>query len=362
MLKPTRLINSTATERLVKVWAKRYEPNLSAFPTQDNNLNIYQLIEAASCEGRGSTVAKLKQHLKTECELAAIQTNTLFSYIANVVNLAEARRLNQFVGQVYLKVLEIYQQQLPTPALRAARSIVVDFSSNVFVQWVMPALELPEIEQLAIALEPMLLQLQTQHLAAKDRRALGFITTQFHFSTKLVLQELTIPEQVSLQPYFNFIEEQVCIPWQRICAAAARHPLGSPTLAVVQQLLPQSQEIAQTVYSQALERYPAYRSRRGTLSNPSIRISTVRDLNMFQAYLFLCMLEESMAAVEQELVSLCEMVFPTIHVTWVLVRQVLQLLVNELLKRLEPGQRHLLLPYTQAMQQIFSKLETALPT
>lgn len=41
-----------------------------------------------------------------------------------------------------------------------------------------------------------------------------------------------------------------------------------------------------------------------------------------------------MASVEQELLPLCMMVFPSVEVTWELVKQMLQLLMDELITRL----------------------------
>jgi hypothetical protein len=51
------------------------------------------------------------------------------------------------------------------------------------------------------------------------------------------------------------------------------------------------------------------------------------------------------------------MVFPSVDVTWELVEQMLGLLVDELMNRLQPEQKPLLMPYTQAMQQLFSNPE-----
>jgi hypothetical protein len=221
----------------------------------------------------------------------------------------------------------------------------------------MPRLSLEEVKQLTTTLEPVLLQLQEQHLLAPDRRTLGFMSTQFHLTSKLVLDRLTLPEQLLLSPYFKFVEEQVCIPWQRVCTAAANHELDSPILAIVEQLLPASREIALKVYYRAVQLYPNHRSRRGGLSQAAVRTSSIRDIEMFQGYLWLCALEGNMTVVEQELLPLCIMVFPSIDVSWELVEQLLPLLIAEIQVRVKPEQIQLLLPYTQAMQQLFSNLE-----
>jgi hypothetical protein len=222
----------------------------------------------------------------------------------------------------------------------------------------MPRLSLSEVTQLATVLEPLLLQLQEQHLLVPDRRTIGFMSTQFHLSATLILNRLTLPEQLLLSPYFKFVEEQVCIPWQRVCAAAAQHSLDSPILNLVEKLLPVSREIAKSVYQQAAQLHSNHRSLRGTLTERGVKASTIRDIEMFQAYLWLCALEGNMMAIEQELLPLCIMVFPSIEVSWELVEQLLPLLVAEIQFRLRAEQIDLLLPYTQAMQQLFSNLET----
>ena len=358
MLRTTTLVNNTSVERLAKLWAERYVPDLSTFSSSTGYLASSELVEAASPQGRVQTVAKLQRMVEINCKCAGIQTNVIFSYIPNVVSLTESQGIAKTASQVYQKVLEIYQQQSMPPALLSAipKGETLDLSADVFKSEAMPRLSLLEVKHLATAIEPILLQLQSKHLSTTDRRTIGFMSTQFHLSAKLVLNRLTISEQLLLSPYFKFVEEQVCIPWQRVCAAAAKHELNSPILALVQKLLPVSQEIAKRVYNQAAQLYPNHRSRRGGLSDAGVRTSSIRD--MFQEYLWLCALEGNMRAVEEELLPLCMMVFPSIDVTWELVEQLLPLLVAEIQELLLPAQIRLLLPYTQAMQQLFSNLES----
>jgi hypothetical protein len=360
MLRNTTLVNNTSVERLAKLWAERYVPDLSTLSASTGSFALSELLEATSPQGRARTIAKLQRMVEINCKCAGIQTNVIFSYIPNVVSLTESQGIARGASQVYQKVLEIYQKQLTPPALLKAISNreTVNLSTDDFKAEAMPRLSLSEVKQLAEAIEPILLQLQAQHLSAAERRTVGFMSTQFHLSAKLVLNRLTTAEQLLLSPYFKFVEEQVCIPWQRVCAAAAKHEHNSPLLALVQKLLPASQEIAKQVYNRAAQLYPNHRSRRGGLSDPGVRTSSIRDIEMFQGYLWLCALEGSMSAVEDELLPLCIMVFPSIDVTWELVEQLLPLLIAEIQERVLPAQMRLLSPYTQAMQQLFSNLET----
>lgn len=404
MLITTKHSNQDSVEHLVQLWAARYIPDLLTLSSEGQGLTFSDLIDATSPEGRAKTVAKVQRLLQINCECAGIKTNILFSYIPNVVNLTDAGRIALFAAQVYEKTLSLYKEQLPSlssvvesqratslnPFVEVVASQnnviteaeeqtireetereneaflspfssslakVVDSNNDVQLQWVMPEEDLPTIEHLTTELEPVLRQLREQHLAAQDPRAIGFITTQFHFSTQLILSKLTPTEQVLLSPYFKFIEEQVCIPWQRVCHTAAMHALDSDTIKVVQQLLPATHEIACTVYRRAAKLYPNHRSRRGRLSNPGVAASTIRDLEMFQGYLWLCVLEGNMKAIEEELLPLCIMVFPSVDVRWDLVRKMLSMLIDELMERLSHEHQLLLLPYTQAMQQIFLNIE-----
>ncbi|NEQ21737.1 MAG: hypothetical protein F6K28_21490 [Microcoleus sp. SIO2G3] len=360
MLKSIKLVNTTSVESLSQIWAERYVPDLSTLSLQNSQCSVSELVEAASPQGREQTIAKLSRTIEINCKCAGIQTSVMFSYIPNVVNLTESQGIARAAGLVYEKVLEVYEVQSPPLTLQVAKSQAetIELFSNLQASSAKLGLTVSEVKQLAIVLEPVLLEFQRQYLSSPDRRAVGFLSTQFHLSSKLVLNRLTLAEQMLVSPYFKFVEEQVCIPWQRVCGAAANYELDSPRLALVQQLLPKSQDIAEAVYQRAVKLYPNHRSRRGRLSNGDIKLSTVRDLQMFQGYLSLCVLEESMASVQDELLPLCTMVFPAVEVSWELVEQMTRLLMDEVLARVSNEYKSLLVPYTTAMQQLFSKSDT----
>lgn len=357
MLFATETINKTPVERLVKLWSKRYTPDVSTLLSQNSNFVWNELVETVSPEGRAKTISKLERLLDIHCKCAGIQTNALFSYIPNIMNLWESQRIAELAGQVYRKALDVYQQQSPSPDWFAEMPTMgtVNFSTYAKWWWTIPGLELSALKQLTKAVDGSYQELRSQYLSAKDSRAIGFMSTQFHLSSRLLTNRLTISEQLLLNPYFKFLEEQVCIPWQRVCAASAKYELNSLAFAIVEQLLPISTEIAKTVHRQAVRLNPNHHSLRGKLDTPDVKASSIRDIEMFQGYLWLCVLEGNMTAVEKELLPLCRMVFPAVNVTWELVEQLLPLLVNEIQARVEPEQMKVVLPYTQAMQQLFSQ-------
>jgi hypothetical protein len=212
---------------------------------------------------------------------------------------------------------------------------------------------IPNIEKLAKELEPWLLKYQDKHVIAKDWRVLGFMSTLFHFTNKLLINQLTSVEKVLLCPYFKFIEEQVALPWQRVCAAATKHDLGSPALTIVEQMFSVASEIGSTVYCQLLQLFPDHRSVRGGLSDPDVAHSCLRDLDMFQAYLWLSLLEESLRPIEQELVPLFVMVMPSVRVEWEMIDKGKRLLVEQIEAHVQPEHKPVLLNYTQGMEEAF---------
>ncbi|MEO8894001.1 MAG: hypothetical protein ABI417_21145 [Coleofasciculaceae cyanobacterium] len=354
MLKTTSLPNTPSVNRLVKLWAQCYTPDLSVLASEADQTSVaYALSYAASSEGRAATATKLNQRLiEIKCQMAAIETNCLYAYVPKVVNFSDAKSLAPYAFAVYKKLIEIYQESSAYTNSQTTSSLIAAINSKdvSLGTWGMPA-----ITQVAKDIEPLLIAFQGQHIASKDWRTLGFITTLFNFSNKLMPDRLTVPEQVLIKPYFRFVEEHVALPWQRVCAAAARHQLDSVAFLLVEQMLPQALEIAQASYYRLTQLLPNHRSRRGSLEDPGIKHSCIRDLQMFQGYLWLCLLEDSMASVEHELVDLCVMVMTGVKVKWEMTELWNKVLFEEIFSRISFGQQSLLRPYSSAMEKAFSK-------
>ncbi|NJN57813.1 MAG: hypothetical protein HC879_10085 [Leptolyngbyaceae cyanobacterium SL_5_9] len=335
--------DSALVKSLISLWTSCYTTDLSMLSSETGKEAVVQLVKTSSSAGRSQTVKQLKRILQNNCERAGIQSNTLFSYIPNVVHLSDAQRIAVTATHLYEKTLEFYEQQSPSPA-----SFVL-----------MPSLSIQAIPQLLEELEPVLQELRHQHLAAKDSRAIAFLSTQFHFSSQFLLNRLTPVEQLLVSPYFRFLEEQVCIPWKRVCEAATGHTLQSPKLSLIQQMLPRSRDIALSVSRRVVQLNPHYQSQRGLLSNPGVMASSIRDVQMFQSYLWLSILEGSTASIEKELVPLCVMVYPSVNVSWKLARQGIQILMEELQVRMQPEHVEIFLPYAQSMQHFFAECDQA---
>lgn len=343
MLITSQSVKTPTVERLLNLWAQRYTLELSTVYAE-SSLSYDELLNAASAEGRSLIATKLKDNvLDINCNMAWIQAKTLYSYIPNILDLSEARRITHFAFRVYRKLLDVYQKQSINPA-----SFPAEGEEKPFTIWSIEA-----IEELAYDLEPILLVYQEQHLVSKDWRALGFLTTQLNFSNNLIRKKLTPAHKAILTSYLNFVEEQVAMPWQRVCNKSANYELNSPEFMIVEQMLPAARDIAQSVYFRLLELLPNHGSRRGKLSDAGVKHSCLRDLNMFQAYLWLCFLQKSMAPIRDELLPLCAMVVEGIEIKWEMTEKWCQVLADEINNRLNSEQRALLLPYTQGMQEMF---------
>jgi hypothetical protein len=122
-------------------------------------------------------------------------------------------------------------------------------------------------------------------------------------------------------------------------------------------MLPLTSDIAVVVYNRFLRFFPNYYSRRGKLDHPAIKHSCLRDLNMFQSYLWLCVLEGTLKFVEQELVALCIMVMESIGVKWEITTKWNEFLMEEILNRLDSDQKQLVQPYAEGMIKALSGAE-----
>jgi hypothetical protein len=353
VLKTAHISNTPSVKRLLKIWAQRYTPDLSPLTSKLDTASAYASLSAvSSVKNRAVTAAKLGDFLvEIRCQMAEIQTNFLYSYLPHIVNSSEARQLSRYASLIYKKMMEMYQQ--PSNAASLAE-MPTNQDINSLNNW-LATLGIPIIEKLATEIEPLLLEYQEQHLASKDWRTLGFITTLLNFSNEFMLKKLTPPEQVLMKPYFQFIEEQVALPWERVCAAAASYSLASPEFIVVEQMLPHASEIAQIVYHKLVKLLPHHYSRRGGLQEPGIIHSCLRDLQMFQAYLWLCFLEKNLAPIEEELLDLCVMVMTGVKVKWEMIELCNEILCEEILSYLTPEQQSLVKPYTNGLQQAFKK-------
>lgn len=189
---------------------------------------------------------------------------------------------------------------------------------------------------------------------ATDARVIGFVSLQFHYTGEMLLKEVSYSQQQLLISYFKVIDDHLYMPLHRVYYAAAKHELDSPALELVRQLLSMSTDIATSICERVIKLYPRYSSYSGLLSDKKIKIASIRDTEMFQVYLWVCLLENNANAILQELFPLCVMLYPSLNVQWELVRQMIHLMGQEIRGRLGVTQQQLFQPYLQTLWELFS--------
>lgn len=350
MLINSDLLDTPTVQSLLNIWAERYKPRLP-FSTQ-HSLVFDTLVQTASPEGKCETVAKLHRSLiKLNCEFAAAQVRELHEVSPSSAGLDETKRIVQCAVEIYLTLLEFYKQSV-------SGSIETLQFGKGYHDLLSACLSVPDFLELTVLLEPLLLEYQDRHQISEDWAKIGFLTTYLNFSNVVLLNNLTLVEQVFIKPYFKFLEEQVALPWQRVCASASTHQFVSPAFQLVKRMMPETDEIAHRVYMTLVRQFPKTTTRRGRLDHPGVQHSCLRDLNMFQAYLWLCVLQGSLAPVEDELVRLCTMVMTRVGVPWEMIVQWNDLLMAEVMDRTPLMQQAFLAPYTRGFVQAFQQSQS----
>ena len=187
-----------------------------------------------------------------------------------------------------------------------------------------------------------------------DALVLGFVTVQFQYTSKILLGGLSESERSEFAPYLKIVDDYLHIPYGEINEAAANQSPNSRALLAVQHLWLHTTEIASAVYERASFQHQGYRSSSGYLSDREIKISGIRDVEIFQSYLCWCVLEGSIRPVQQELFPICVMLYPKLHVSWELVQDMLLILFWEICDRLPAEDLTVFVPYLRTVTEMFS--------
>ncbi|NER78498.1 MAG: hypothetical protein F6K42_02770 [Leptolyngbya sp. SIO1D8] len=189
---------------------------------------------------------------------------------------------------------------------------------------------------------------------AHDPRVIGVVSMQFHYTGQLLLGCTYGNQKAELEPYFKAIDDHLYLPLKRTYEAAAAYEYDALELKAIRRLMPASSQMAVQIVDQASIAFPHYHSYSGPLASSLVRISSIRDVEMFQVYLWVCLLEGNEAIVQQELFPLCVMLYPVLNVRWELVRYMLILLEHEIGRRLEPAQWKQFKPHLANLKRMFS--------
>lgn len=304
-------------ESLPQLWAKKYVQNL---------VDPDGIWQNQASMGREAIAEQLRESLRNTSARAWTQTETI---LGREIQRHDIERKLVNPWQIAKDVHDIYEKALSS------------YSDRV----------LPR--RLSVAVSADLGTIRHKHTAV-DPRVIGFVSMQFHYTGQILLEPLHTEEKIILSEYFKVIDDHLYMPLQRAYNAAAEYDYDNPILDAVRNLLPAITTIAHKIYRDVTELYPGYQCYTAELTDPRVRISSIRDAEMFQVYLCLCALEQNFSSVKQELFPLCAMLYPPLKVNWELVQQLINLLGIEIQRHLGPQRMKVFKPYLQSFGDMFS--------
>lgn len=311
---------------LAALWARKYMLSVLTRDTAEGTRNHRSIEDFASHEGRLSTAEQLGRSLTLASAQAWSKTETLLA--------KEVQR-------------HAIEQALINPWHIADDSHKLFQSClGAYAQGVTP-------QRLSVIVGPAIGQMR-QKYTANDPRTLGFVSMQFHYTGVMLLEQLSPAEKMLFAPYLKVMDDHLYMPLREAYQAAATYELDALPLMAVQQLLPLSTRIAHAVCDQVSRLHPDYESYSGALSAAPVQVSSIRDVEMFQVYLCLCVLENSIRSIKQELFPLCVILYPSLRVKWQLVQEMLQAIGGEMIRHLSPNHLAIFLPYLKTLNEIFS--------
>jgi hypothetical protein len=321
--------SSFSSSSLAQQWAQKYLENLSVPQEQlsEGSTNSEAVDPSVTKKGiRAIAAERLLSSLRQVSVKAWSQTDELLSEEINRHQI-DRRLINSWdISQdaffIYEKALELYTQH-------------TSYSQVPFLMG-------PDIAKVR------------KKYTQNDPRVIGVVSMQFHYTSALLQSQLSPIEKTLLKNCFQVIDDHLYMPLHRAYDAAAKRPDNDPSLTVVKRLIDCSSEISGRIVERVAQMYPGYRTYNGFLNDPVVRISSRRDTEMFQIYLFVCLLEGSFSIVEDELFPLCVMLYPKLKVHWELVRQMIQIFGQEAKIQLGDQLFEVLTPYLQLLRNMFS--------
>ncbi|WP_339327944.1 hypothetical protein [Anabaena lutea] len=345
-----------SVESLAQQWASKYVNNLQVNTSSQESGEHLTLSEIVSPSRREKTAQGILLSLRAISAKAWNKTELLLSEEVKLHGI-DPKIINPWdiaadSFRIYQKALDVYTQKASSRPLSLLMKLDKQ-ESPLYNQGLEVYTDLVAPEKLAIFIGADIGAIRHKYTSI-DPRLIGFVSMQFHYTSEMLIENLEPVEKILISRYFNVIDDHLYMPLQRAYNAAAKHDYNSPVMSAIHTLLPNSTQIAHNIRQRIIELFPNYHSMSGLLSDPIVKASSIRDVEMFQIYLWVCALEGSISAIQEELFPLCVMLYPTLKVQWELVRQMLYLLRYEIFDRLTPEQSNTLMPYFEALSQMFS--------
>ncbi|MBE9069208.1 hypothetical protein IQ260_21415 [Leptolyngbya cf. ectocarpi LEGE 11479] len=291
----------------------------------------------------------MRSCLASDWGLAAAETQSLLLAAGVSIDSWDLQNLSIHIHKVFETLIDGYEYSfIFSPVIEHLHDIESEKGRLEAA-----ALVIPKFEPLMFTLGPMLHELKALYFSSINRHLVGFMTTHMHFTQRLILSHLSIDERLWLAPYLQLLDELTCMPWQRICSMASAVTYHPDVVALVKRMLPKIGSISLLTYQKALQTYPHHISYQGRLHSEAVQRSSMRDLNMFQTYIWLCFLEGNMSAIEKKLLPICVQSFSLTNVKWELVNFAIKTLIESIHEQLTPAESALFTANSEAIQALF---------
>jgi len=321
---PHQIVSSPAVD-----WAKHYYNNIisSTHKQEHKNETLSDDLTTLNFhDNRASTVDKLLESLKVASEIAWGKVESIFGLGI----------ISHGISEDFIK-----PAQMRNDSRHLYREVIITYADR----------EKPS--RLSVLLGKNFIEIRRKYTHA-DPLVLGFMVMQCHYVGQMLSRCLSPQEKLEFVPYLKSVEDYLYIPFREIHEIAAEHHPNSPELNAVQHLLPSTTKIAEAVYQRVSKKYQGYRANSGSLNKLMVKLSSIRDVEIFQCYLCWCVLEGSIRPIQQELFPLCVMLYPRLHVSWKLVQDMLLFMLWEIYDRVSPEDMMMFLPYLRTILEMFS--------
>jgi len=348
-LNPFQPVSTDANHELLKIWVARYLPELGKISGPVRKYVEQRLRLAMTNTSRQATAQRIRNHLVSDSAAAAADTQKLLLRVGLPPEMWEMQELYAKVYKLYEALIDCYEQSfIFAPVVEYLHRIEEDSCRLEAAAQV-----IPPFEDLMLTMGPMLRELKAVYFSSTNRHMVGFMTTQMHFTQQYILTHLDPYECLWLAPYLRLLDELMCMPWQRICSVVSTIAERPDTIALVKRMIPKVNMISALVYNKALTAYPKHNSCQGRIQSTAVQRSSLRDLNMFQAYIWLSLLEDNTIIIEKQLLPICLQVFRLTNVNGELVTFAIQSIIEAIQSQLSPSEQALFHPSSYAIERLF---------
>ena len=334
---------------LLKIWVARYLPNLGAISSPVRYHVEQRLRVAISEDSRRATVEKLDQHLASDCVLAKVDTQQLLVETGVKIDTWELQNLSIKIYSIYEALINGYGESFVfSPIVEYLHTLDSEVG-----QLEAATLVIPRFESLLHVIAPMLRELKAVYFSSVNQHLIGFMTTHIHFTRQRLLNHLSTDEVIWLAPYLQLLDELICMPWQHICSVTATVGHRPEIIALVKRMMPKVSSISALTYQKALQTFPSHTSYQGRIQSAQVQRSSLRDLSMFQAYIWLSILENSSSVIEKKLLPICLQVFPLTRINWELVIFAIETITDIIQEQLTPAEEELFISHADRIKSLF---------